>query len=104
MKKNILTSLFVFLLVVGFAQAVFAQACGNGKCQKNESCSSCPQDCGACPPVCGDGTCNGTETCSTCAQDCGPCGGGNWDDISVLKTDNIDWQVLVNSDGTIKTN
>ena len=25
---------------------------------------------------CGDGTCNGNETCSTCPQDCGSCGGG----------------------------
>ena len=25
------------------------------------------------PPSCGDGTCNGTETCSTCPQDCGEC-------------------------------
>jgi len=25
------------------------------------------------PPTCGDGTCNGTETCSTCSQDCGSC-------------------------------
>jgi hypothetical protein len=24
-------------------------------------------------PVCGDGTCNGTETCETCPQDCGVC-------------------------------
>ncbi len=32
------------------------------------------------PPTCGDGSCNGTETCSTCPADCGACppvaGGG----------------------------
>ena len=27
-------------------------------------------------PYCGDGTCNNNETCSTCPQDCGSCGGG----------------------------
>jgi len=47
-------------------------SCGNGSCTGNETCSSCPQDCGACAS-CGDGTCNGTETCSTCASDCGAC-------------------------------
>jgi hypothetical protein len=47
--------------------------CGDGTCNGTETCSSCPQDCGACPPSCGDGTCNGTETCSNCPQDCGAC-------------------------------
>jgi beta propeller repeat protein len=48
-------------------------ACGDGTCNGTETCSSCPQDCGACPPVCGDGTCNGAETCSSCSADCGEC-------------------------------
>jgi hypothetical protein len=48
--------------------------CGNGKCQKGETCSNCEADCGACPPVCGNGTCEAGETCSNCAADCGPCG------------------------------
>jgi hypothetical protein len=47
--------------------------CGNGVCNPTETCSTCPADCGVCPPVCGDGTCNGTETCSTCTTDCGQC-------------------------------
>jgi hypothetical protein len=47
--------------------------CGDGTCSGAETCSTCPADCGACPPVCGDGTCNGTETCSTCPADCGAC-------------------------------
>jgi Regulator of chromosome condensation (RCC1) repeat len=48
-------------------------SCGNGVCNAKETCSTCPADCGVCPPVCGDGTCNGTETCSTCPTDCGVC-------------------------------
>ncbi|MBI4019885.1 MAG: hypothetical protein HY367_01020 [Candidatus Aenigmarchaeota archaeon] len=39
-----------------------------------ETCSSCPPDCGTCPPpFCGDRACNGVETCSTCSIDCGTC-------------------------------
>jgi hypothetical protein len=38
-----------------------------------ENCSTCPEDCEACPPVCGDGLCNGNENCSICSADCGPC-------------------------------
>lgn len=38
---------------------------------------TCPYACqdGACipAPVCGDGTCNGDETCITCPADCGQC-------------------------------
>ena len=59
-------------LVVGAADAS-AAACGNGKCQAGESCSSCPSDCGVCAPVCGDGTCESSENCSVCAADCGAC-------------------------------
>src|SRR5262249_31332398 len=48
--------------------------CGNGVCGTNETCSSCPADCGPCADaVCGDGACNGAETCSSCARDCGLC-------------------------------
>ncbi|MEY3012031.1 MAG: hypothetical protein RIT45_766 [Pseudomonadota bacterium] len=47
--------------------------CGSGTCGGGETCSGCPQDCGACAPVCGDGTCATGETCSDCPQDCGPC-------------------------------
>ncbi|MBI5547813.1 MAG: chitobiase/beta-hexosaminidase C-terminal domain-containing protein, partial [Deltaproteobacteria bacterium] len=46
--------------------------CGNSTCEAplNESCSTCPADCGSC---CGDGTCSAAqaESCSTCAADCG---------------------------------
>lgn len=50
--------------------------CGDGTCNGEETCKSCPKDCGSCPPpppICGDGTCNGQETCSTCPSDCGQC-------------------------------
>jgi hypothetical protein len=49
--------------------------CGNCVCESGESCSSCPGDCGSCPPAayCGDGICNNGETCSSCSQDCGSC-------------------------------
>ena len=50
-----------------------APVCGNGTCDKGESCSNCPGDCGACPPVCGNGSCEAGETCSNCASDCGAC-------------------------------
>lgn len=47
--------------------------CGNGKCDPNESCSSCAGDCGQCPPVCGNGKCETGESCSSCSSDCGSC-------------------------------
>ncbi|MBI5061274.1 MAG: hypothetical protein HZB67_03090 [Candidatus Aenigmarchaeota archaeon] len=47
-------------------------SCGDGSCNGNETCSTCPSDCGVCV-VCGDGECNGNETCSSCQQDCGVC-------------------------------
>ena len=50
-----------------------APSCGDGSCTGSETCSTCPQDCGACQPVCGDDLCNGTETCSSCPLDCGAC-------------------------------
>ena len=54
--------------------------CGNNKCSSDESCSSCPNDCGQCQitlGVCGNSICEAdySETCSNCAQDCGVCAG-----------------------------
>jgi hypothetical protein len=47
--------------------------CGDGQCNGDETCRTCPADCGECPPQCGDGQCNGDETCGTCPDDCGEC-------------------------------
>jgi hypothetical protein len=51
--------------------------CGDATCASNETCASCPTDCGACPKVCGDKQCYPSvgEDCSTCPYDCGTCGG-----------------------------
>ena len=47
--------------------------CGDGRCAADESCTSCPADCGFCAG-CGDGTCDmPNETCSSCPQDCSLC-------------------------------
>jgi len=46
--------------------------CGDGTCHLSEDCSTCSDDCGACPS-CGDEECNGDETCDTCSDDCGAC-------------------------------
>ncbi|MBN1385646.1 right-handed parallel beta-helix repeat-containing protein [Candidatus Woesearchaeota archaeon] len=74
--------------------------CGDNVCDPDESCSSCPEDCGKCPtggspivlkgpgtyfPWCGDNICNDGETCAICPQDCGNCndgdGGGGYIEI-----------------------
>ncbi|MBI5228670.1 hypothetical protein HY991_01060 [Candidatus Micrarchaeota archaeon] len=34
--------------------------CGNGTCDRYESCSSCPEDCGECPPISNEFTPNAT--------------------------------------------
>ena len=47
--------------------------CGNNICQRFETCSNCPEDCGECPQECGDDRCTGDETCVTCQEDCGEC-------------------------------
>jgi hypothetical protein len=52
-------------------------ACPNSVCDLGESCSTCPADCGECPPgnSCGNGNCQGQEgeNCQTCPADCGSC-------------------------------
>lgn len=47
--------------------------CGNNSCDSEETCSSCPADCGSCGPVCGNGSCESGESCSNCSSDCGSC-------------------------------
>lgn len=48
--------------------------CGDDDCvlEDDETCFSCPLDCGECPP-CGDGECDDGEECTFCPGDCGPC-------------------------------
>ena len=48
--------------------------CGDEKCTGDETCESCPADCGICMTFCGDGTCTAFETCENCELDCGECG------------------------------
>lgn len=58
-------------------------SCGDAKCEGVETCTSCEEDCGKCPSNCGDAKCEGDETCTSCEQDCGKCpsscGDGNCD-------------------------
>lgn len=49
--------------------------CGDGACDPDEQCTTCPEDCGECPAVCGDGSCDADESCASCADDCGQCCG-----------------------------
>lgn len=46
--------------------------CGNGECQEQfgETCKTCSKDCGECVEGCGDGECNGDEDCGSCTDDC----------------------------------
>jgi len=96
--------------------------CGDGSCDANESCESCPGDCGACE-VCGDGECTQSESCLNCEADCGECitctdtdsgialfgftysiGAGNWD-MWLVKTDsegNQNWEAAHGTAGDNK--
>lgn len=49
-------------------------SCGDMHCAANESCMTCPEDCGTCA-MCGDGTCSAAdgEDCDNCFEDCGVC-------------------------------
>jgi hypothetical protein len=51
----------------------FAAYCGDGTCQANENCSTCPTDCGPCPPpvtICGNAVCEAGEDYTNCCSDC----------------------------------
>jgi hypothetical protein len=59
------------------ATAAPQSVCGDGKCAGSESCSTCPEDCDACPAgsengICGDRTCGAGESQESCPIDCGP--------------------------------
>ncbi len=58
-------------------EVIVGSFCGNSYCDGTETCSSCEDDCGPCPPTCGDGTCDVSvgETCYNCQSDCGLCCG-----------------------------
>ncbi|MBI5548694.1 MAG: hypothetical protein HY901_32840 [Deltaproteobacteria bacterium] len=63
----------------GFADSPFGYCgpgCGDGSCDGDEHCSTCPADCGSCL-WCGDGTCTSTgadaEDCDSCPDDCNAC-------------------------------
>jgi len=43
--------------------------CGDNKCEGDETCKTCVEDCGEC---CGDNECNYGETRATCLNDCPP--------------------------------
>ena len=47
--------------------------CGNGRCGTNESCSTCPADCGACPSGDGGGS-SGSDSGSSASTDSGSSG------------------------------
>lgn len=50
--------------------------CGNGVCDPDETCLTCPTDCGLCM-YCGDGVCTDYENCVICPEDCGSCNGND---------------------------
>ncbi|MCH8880572.1 MAG: hypothetical protein IID34_11905 [Planctomycetes bacterium] len=52
--------------------ACTTMVCGNGECEGDEDCCTCPDDCDPC--VCGDDACDAPcEACDECIEDCGEC-------------------------------
>ncbi len=48
--------------------------CGDSICSGDETCLTCPEDCGKCPEsVCGNDDCEILENCLNCENDCGIC-------------------------------
>ena len=61
-----------------------APVCGDGTCEKSETCDLCPEDCTDCPEVCNkDGQCDeeAGETCGNCPEDCDECPDPCGDDL-----------------------
>src|SRR4030095_9478236 len=66
-----------------------SENCGNLVCDRTETCSSCPTDCGTCDGSngidaspsdnrdgganCGDSVCSESESCNACPSDCELC-------------------------------
>lgn len=72
--------------------------CGNSMCDNGETCMTCPGDCGMCDP-CGNGMCDNGETCDTCASDCGACPTcqGSGDATTPLDSEEQAFLVLINN-------
>jgi len=80
------------LLVSACASSTSSEAdarrrrCGNGVCDSVETCSSCPQDCGACcvPTTCADAgaTCGSVPDGCGGTLDCGTCTGPAWTNLA----------------------
>jgi hypothetical protein len=62
----------VYLTVESCAPPVPVPVCGDTLCEGEETCSTCPQDCGACP-TCNDGLQNQGETGVDCGGPCPAC-------------------------------
>jgi hypothetical protein len=79
MKKilSVWVVFFVAAMVFSTITVAYAKKCGNGKCESGETCATCAQDCGACPPVCGNGKCEVGESCLSCTADCCTIPSGN---------------------------
>lgn len=67
-----------FVAVVFTADASMGAACGDRLCASDETCDTCPLDCGLCvgANLCGNGACEANEACSSCPYDC-RCVSGN---------------------------
>ena len=57
------STLLLLFLACGRGPMFYAVDCGDGECKGDETCESCPEDCGECQVDCGDGECLGDETC-----------------------------------------
>jgi hypothetical protein len=59
---------------VPVGNATGCKGCGDKSCNLEETCDTCPEDCGLC---CGNALCEPHygEDCATCEADCGPCCG-----------------------------
>ena len=49
----------------GYLDVIIPPKCGDGICNGDETCSTCPTDCGVCPAVCGNNVKEGTEQCDS---------------------------------------
>jgi len=61
MVGKIWSLMFAFVVLVSISATAFAATCGDGKCEAEESCSTCPDDCGSCNGV----ACVSDDTCAS---------------------------------------